>query len=276
MAAERRFETEITIAATPDEVWRALTQPGELSRWFPLSAEVEPRPGGRLTWNWGGSWSWKLRIADWRPGERLLLDQLADRPLGADGQPVAAELAEPAAIALEFTLEGRQGATRLRLVHSGFGRGAAWDDEIDGITQGWRSELWSLRHYLERHRGRERAVGRAMAVTSLRLDEAFARLLGAEGVSLDPGRPVVGAPYTLVLPGGRHLSGTVTIASSPRQFAGTVAEANDGFVKLEVWRTGGTTGAQLWLSAWEPVAADVVRGFEESATALLARLLPSD
>ena len=60
---------------------------------------------------------------------------------------------------MEFTLETHQGKTRLRLVHSGFGEGAAWDNELEGITEGWQAELRSLRHYLERHRGQDRYSG---------------------------------------------------------------------------------------------------------------------
>ena len=43
--------------------------------------------------------------------------------------------------------------TTLRLVHSGFGPGADFDEEYDGISQGWPVELRSLRHYLENHAG---------------------------------------------------------------------------------------------------------------------------
>ena len=37
---------EWTIAATPDRVFRALTEPSELMRWFAQGARVEPRSGG--------------------------------------------------------------------------------------------------------------------------------------------------------------------------------------------------------------------------------------
>ena len=34
----RAFEMALDLAATPDEVWRALTQAEELVRWFPMEA----------------------------------------------------------------------------------------------------------------------------------------------------------------------------------------------------------------------------------------------
>jgi hypothetical protein len=42
------------------------------------------------------------------------------------------------------------GTCVVRMVMSGFGTGAAWDDEIDGMTKGMRQALGSLRSHLER------------------------------------------------------------------------------------------------------------------------------
>ena len=42
----RSFSMSIDIDATPEEVWRALTDAGELMRWFPLQARVTPGKGG--------------------------------------------------------------------------------------------------------------------------------------------------------------------------------------------------------------------------------------
>ena len=46
----------------------------------------------------------------------------------------------------------------MRLVHSGFGAGAEWDDEFDSISNGWKFERRGLRHYLQRHFGKDRRV----------------------------------------------------------------------------------------------------------------------
>jgi uncharacterized protein YndB with AHSA1/START domain len=37
---KRRIEKDIEIAAPMDEVWKALTEPKELVKWFPLGARV--------------------------------------------------------------------------------------------------------------------------------------------------------------------------------------------------------------------------------------------
>ena len=43
------FERSVTLPATPAQVWRALTESDELSRWFGCPVELEARPGGRIT-----------------------------------------------------------------------------------------------------------------------------------------------------------------------------------------------------------------------------------
>ncbi|HJX88276.1 MAG TPA: SRPBCC domain-containing protein, partial [Gemmatimonadales bacterium] len=76
----RAFEMALEIAATPDEVWRALTQAEELVRWFPMDARVTPGVGGTMLWNWGEGQDWESRIDVWEPGRRLRLVQDDSRP----------------------------------------------------------------------------------------------------------------------------------------------------------------------------------------------------
>jgi len=37
---------EVTLPAPPDEVWEALTDPGQLAAWFGGDLEIDPTPGG--------------------------------------------------------------------------------------------------------------------------------------------------------------------------------------------------------------------------------------
>src|SRR5437868_5381192 len=53
--AGRTIEKEIFIRATPERVWRALTEQAELARWFMREATLDLRPGGALTHDWGHS-----------------------------------------------------------------------------------------------------------------------------------------------------------------------------------------------------------------------------
>jgi len=49
----RSFSMSIDINATPEDVWRALTDAGELMRWLPLQARVTPGKGGSVFWGMG-------------------------------------------------------------------------------------------------------------------------------------------------------------------------------------------------------------------------------
>ena len=159
MPNDRSIEVAVEIGATVEEVWQALTDADELMRWFPLTAEVTPGEGGSMRWAWDDGWSWVSTIERWEPGRVLGLGNRDQRPFDAHGQPLPAGQVAPANLAMEFTLESDGGITRLRLIHSGFGQGAAWDDELDGVSVGWQSELASLKHYLEHHRGRFANIG---------------------------------------------------------------------------------------------------------------------
>jgi uncharacterized protein YndB with AHSA1/START domain len=268
----RAFRMSLDIDASPDEVWRALTEAEELVRWFSTEARVTPGKGGSMLWSWGQGEDWETRIDGWEPGRLLRLVQEDARPYDTEGRQLPPGEVESARIAVEFTLESHQGKTRLRLVHSGFGRGAAWDSEIEGISEGWQAELRSLRHYLRRHRGRDRQAGRAMVSTTLPRDAAWARLMGPGGFTLTPAQPKEGEKYQVVTPGGRRYSGTVQLNLPGQTIAGTVSELDDGWLRLLTWKDArGSTGVWAWLATY---AADdrAVREFKDMAQEALDRL----
>jgi uncharacterized protein YndB with AHSA1/START domain len=264
----------LDIGASREDVWRALTEANELVRWFPTEARVTSGEGGTMAWSWGEGWDWETRIDAWEPGRLLRLVQEDARPYDTQGRPLPPGEAEPARIAMEFTLETHQGKTRLRLVHSGFGRGAAWDNELEGVTEGWQVELRSLRHYLERHRGRDRIAGRALLTTTMPRDAAWARLLGPGGFTVTPAEPEAGRPYAVVAPGGQRLSGTVELYLPGETLAGTVRELDDGWFRLLTWRDAvGNTGVWAWLATYTGDKGQVDE-FRNRAQEALERLFP--
>src|SRR5262249_47343733 len=157
----RRFEISLAIDARQQDVWDALTKAEELTRWFPPEAAVTPGEGGSMKWAWGDAWSGVMRIDAWKAPSLLRLVDESARPYDTEGKTVSGSDVQPARVAIEVTLETNGGQTVVRLVHSGFGTGAAWDDEIEGVSTGWPYELRSLAHYLTRHRGRNRHVAYA-------------------------------------------------------------------------------------------------------------------
>jgi uncharacterized protein YndB with AHSA1/START domain len=271
----RAFRMSLDIDASPEEVWRALTEAEELVRWFSTEARVTPGKGGSMLWSWGHGEDWETRIDAWEPGRLLRLVQEDARPYDAQGRQLPHGEVESARIAMEFTLESRQGKTRLRLVHSGFGSGAAWDSEIEGVTEGWQAELRSLRHYLRRHRGRDRKAGRALVTTALPRDAAWARLLGPGGFTLTPAEPREGERYEVVTPGGQRYSGTVQLNLPGQTIAGTVGELGDGWFRLLTWKDArGNTGVWAWLATYAGDDAPV-REFKDQAQEALERLFRS-
>ena len=66
----RSFTMSIDIDATPEEVWRALTDAGELMRWSSLQARVTPGKGGSVFWGWDEHWAWESQIDAWEPERR--------------------------------------------------------------------------------------------------------------------------------------------------------------------------------------------------------------
>ena len=175
---------EIEIAASPEAVWRALTDAAELERWFPLEARVEPGPEGSIWMSWQNEFAGSSRILEWDPPRRLVTSW---------GWPEDQD--EQQGQVTEYTIEARGGRTLLRVVTSGFPDDSSWDEWVEGTRLGWRFELRSLRQYLEDHAGERRVV----VYLRRRIDEprvtSWPRLLAAvsgevEGEVFDdePGR----------------------------------------------------------------------------------------
>jgi uncharacterized protein YndB with AHSA1/START domain len=258
----------IDINATPEEIWRALTDAGELMRWFPLQARVTPGKGGSVFWGWDQHFAWESQIDEWEPGKRLRL--VENRPaFDVNGQPLAGPSQQ---LAMEFTLETRAGQTRLRIVHSGFGDGASWDDELDSVSAGWQFELRGLRHYLEHHKGRDRHHAAAQHVTSLGTDDVWKRLLSPAAFTVVDGALTLGEHVAIRAATGEQVSGTVAWHNPGRDLFVTVDDLNDGVFRLSTWRAGGKTGVQVWMTTYDSRQAARVREFGAKVQQLIERL----
>ena len=67
----RSHETIIDIKATPEEVFRALTDPEQIVKWFAPGARVEPRVGGEYVKVWGPEMESTSTISAWEPGKHF-------------------------------------------------------------------------------------------------------------------------------------------------------------------------------------------------------------
>src|SRR6266536_1840903 len=114
MAADR-IEREIDIDVPIDVVWTVITEPEHIMGWFTDSAQLDVRPGGEGRFGWDAKATTREMVVNLRV-ERLepphFFSFLWDYPDGAEPDETNATL-------VEFSLEARGDATRLRLVESG-------------------------------------------------------------------------------------------------------------------------------------------------------------
>jgi uncharacterized protein YndB with AHSA1/START domain len=233
----RAVKKTAVVNAPVDVVWRAISEADELVRWFPVDARVDPGPGGSIWLSWGSGTEGQAPITGWGPGRHLQWT----------------ETRGPVKLAVDFHLEAQGGTTVVRLVQSGFGDGADWDDEFHMTDGGWTYFLAHLKFYLERHRGTPRDLIAFREPLSMSRAEAFLRLLGPSGLSRDDrlGGTRMGTPYRTVTALGDDLAGVVVAASPDTwQFGMTIDTIGPAilFVEIEPAPTGARAG--FWLSTY--------------------------
>ncbi len=237
----RQHIHELEIGASPETVWRAITDANQLVEWFPQQAAVEPGKGGSITYGWG-ELSCPCEIVEWQPPSRLRTSWLAHNLAGeATGEPLL----------VDWFLEGEKGITRLRLVHSGFGVGPSWDDEYDGTRRGWDFELLSLKHYLEHHRGESRdSLWLHREINDA--GEAWKRLVSPTGLVrlADVDSFKQGDPVRFALATGDSIEGLVYQNEAPTEFGFSVKSLNNGLMRVGCEVCGGQLEAHLWMSLW--------------------------
>jgi uncharacterized protein YndB with AHSA1/START domain len=267
----RAIHIAVQIAASPEAVWNALTDPAELARWFPLEAAVTPGPGGRVRWSWGEPIVAESTIEGWEPSRRLLLHE--QTVLGEHVSP--GERATAPDRVMEFTLEAREGLTVLRLVHSGFSSDADWENELhDGVMRGWTFELRALKHYLEAHRGERRRVAWVHHPFTGALEETWKALFSPRAFlaagSIDGLGE--GSHYRIGAATGDVFEGRVLVHIPGVQFSATVANMNDGILRVELEHVGKNRDVTVWLSTYGIPDAEV-KAFGERWERVVAGLV---
>lgn len=235
--AGRTLDLSVDLPASPEEVWRMLTDPVELARWFAPYVEGSGKVGEHILLGWGPDVRWKTLLAVSEPGRRVVFrDELDYQGMGPSSGPMV----------MEWTMGPIEGGTRLRLVHSGFGDGASWDEMYDGTASGWAYFLWHLSETLRRHKGQPRVTLSARRPSTLSKDALGARLFGPEGFALAPPQPTGKA--TIQLDGPRPF--LVEHARLPRNLWGRLPELNDALLMVEMEPGGDSFHTGLWLSTW--------------------------
>ena len=130
---ERRLDLE----ASPERVWRAISDPAEIARWFGEGAELDLAPGGNGWFTWEKHGRFAVRVEVVEPPERLVWRWARQPEAPIDAGP---------STRVEWRLVRRpDGGTRLELTESGFERPEDREDNVDG----WRQELGELVAHLD-------------------------------------------------------------------------------------------------------------------------------
>ena len=146
--SDRTIEITKTIEAPTERVFHALTDADELARWWPSSADSDPRSGG----------SFEYRFEFPEEPERDHTYSGAYHEVTQNelvSFPWAGRLGETR---VDLRLEPAGDGTALTLVHSGWGTGADWDDAYELHVQGWGFFLGNLQSFLERGEDRRAQV----------------------------------------------------------------------------------------------------------------------
>ena len=236
----RSHRHQLEIAASPEAVWKAITQAEQLANWFPIEAEVEPGPGGRLTYSWGKDHSGSHRIEVWNPPHHLrttwevkLGEDEADRQLMVD-----------------WFIEGTAGGSRLRLVHSGFEPGVDWDEDFTGTQRGWSFELLSLKHYLEHQAGGRRQAFLIRQPVETDAETTWNQVFGAQGLAPWKGSPVSqSSDVRFTLASGDPIQGRLLQWSPPTDFSCLAGNLN-GLLRIKYESYRGHRELNVWLSLW--------------------------
>ena len=112
----------VEVEAPPERVWQLLTDPTELTRWWPDAAQLEPRVGGRVILDFGpGDVSGE--ITRWEPPSALGFTWEQSNMPGVR-------------LHVAFTVDDLgDGRSRVSVVHSGFEGAPA--EAREAVTSGW-------------------------------------------------------------------------------------------------------------------------------------------
>lgn len=129
---------EVTIAAPVERVWALLTTPDGLREWMAISAEVDLRPDGALSWTHENGATMRGRIVEIDPLRRLVLRYgWEDDLLGVP----------PESTTVEFTLAAMAGGTAVTMRHLDLPPATAPDHDL-----GWSWFLRRLAHLADHGR----------------------------------------------------------------------------------------------------------------------------
>jgi uncharacterized protein YndB with AHSA1/START domain len=273
-ATTRSQQHEIEIDATPEAVWRAITDADELAKWFVEQARVTPGEGGEIWVSWGEGQDGKSRIEVWEPGKRLrlALQNNADN-CGPASENITTPLQSP--MIDEYTIETRNGRTVLRLVNSGIPDSADWETYYDGTNRGWDMFFIGLRHYLENHPGKARNNIMFMQPIQGTIEDAWNRITGPEGLDSQNAIASIkeGERFHVKTSMGEELSGKVIMNVPPKTLVATVEALDNALLSMTFEEMQGMSLIYLTLATFG-LNAEAASALRERWTNWLSGIFP--
>jgi uncharacterized protein YndB with AHSA1/START domain len=137
-----RFEIELEVPGTPEQVWRAIATAGGIAAWM-VPTELDERLGGAVTFHMGPGADSHGWVTAYEPARRIAYEEDWATLVGQAGADVTP-------LMTEFLVDARSGGTCVvRVVTSAFGTGADWENEFwEEMESGWAPMLDNLRLYL--------------------------------------------------------------------------------------------------------------------------------
>lgn len=131
------IEQKYFFETTPEVVFKALTEPKQLAKWFLSKATIDARRGGDYTFTWAGGYKHSGKVMKCVRNKTLVLSW-----------PDQFESGKVYATQAAFTLGKKGHGTLLKLKHSGFKKGDDWVSLYGAIQSGWAYFLTNLKSVL--------------------------------------------------------------------------------------------------------------------------------
>ena len=140
---ERGYAHRVDVRAGTQQVWRALTEAEQLTRWCSPDAQIRARQGGLFRASVDRVTEFEAHIDVFEPGRRLRLIYL----------PSPALPRTETVIVDDFILEPVPGGTIVRLLGSGVPATPEWDTQYRRLRTSWQQAIIRLKVVVERHAG---------------------------------------------------------------------------------------------------------------------------
>jgi uncharacterized protein YndB with AHSA1/START domain len=139
---------EMDICATPERIWKAWTDPAELSTWFTMNANVKPEPGGPYELFWEPDYPERnstlgCTVLEARRGQKLAFTWKGPIQFAyfMNNEPSTS-------VTLTFKASD-SGMVTVRLRHAGWREGVHWRQARMWHESAWRAALTRLKSMLE-------------------------------------------------------------------------------------------------------------------------------